>query len=201
MSIAFQTDDHRGLPDECRLPDGGFWVFGYGSMIWKVTFPMVEEIDACVKGYERRFWQGSADHRGTVENPGRVCALVKAAGDAEVWGKAYRISGHDAEAVLSELDDREKGGYSSTSAGITHPASQEQISALLFVTLPANANMIHAEDDELTAQVISTAHGPSGPNTEYLFNLNKALHAMGKIDPYCENLEKLVRAKLRGHSP
>ena len=66
------------------------WVFGYGSLVWRPALPFCERGVGFIEGWVRRFWQGSMDHRGVPEAPGRVVTLAPEPG-AECWGVGYRV--------------------------------------------------------------------------------------------------------------
>jgi cation transport regulator ChaC len=98
------------------------WVFGYGSLVWRVDFETDAARDARVAGVVRRVWWRSPDHRGTAAAPGRVVTLVAAAvaarvaGEpptppAPVLGRAYRVPRAAAAAVVAHLLHRERAGY------------------------------------------------------------------------------------------
>ncbi len=98
------------------------WVFGYGSLVWKVGFEFEQRLVGYIGGYKRRFWWWSLDHRGVPGAPGLVVTLVPTGREADrVWGVAYGVRRDVWEdRVRSHLDHREKGGYSRKEV-IFHP--------------------------------------------------------------------------------
>ena len=163
------------------------WVFGYGSLIYKVDFPFLEREEAAIEGWERRFWQGSHDHRGTPEAPGRVVTLVPAAG-ALCRGIAYRIE----HRVFEHLDHREKNGYERHAVSISLASSQRQVGGILYVAKADNhAYLGPAPMAELAAH-IDGASGPSGSNRDYVSALATALRELGDADPHVLELETLL---------
>ena len=82
------------------------WLFGYGSLIYKADFPYLQRRPASIANWARRFWQGSHDHRGTPEAPGRVVTIIEQAGTI-CHGMAYLVTPE----VFAHLDHREKNGY------------------------------------------------------------------------------------------
>jgi len=160
------------------------WLFGYGSLIWKADFPYRERRPAHIHGWVRRFWQGSHDHRGTPEAPGRVVTLVRQPG-AICHGMAYRI----APEVLAPLDVREKNGYLREVARLHFDdAEGENAEGLVYLAGADNAAFLGDAPLDAIAAQIATAHGPSGANRDYLLNLADALRALGVEDRHVFDL-------------
>lgn len=163
------------------------WLFGYGSLIYKVDFPYLERRVASITGWARRFWQGSHDHRGTPESPGRVATLIEAPGEICV-GMAYRVSPD----TFEHLDHREKNGYLRFFTPMTF-ADKGQSDGLVYVAGPDNAAFLGpAPLDEMAAQIVRS-HGPSGANADYLLHLAGALDELGASDDHVTELADRVR--------
>ncbi|MEZ4382131.1 MAG: gamma-glutamylcyclotransferase [Nannocystaceae bacterium] len=172
------------------------WVFGYGSLVWRPAFPFVERRPAFVVGWQRRFFQGSTDHRGVPGAPGRVVTLVEAPAE-RCFGVVYRVAPEEADAVLAGLDVREQGGYDRRFVEARAPAGGIAAArALLYLATPDNPNYLGAASLPAIAAQILRSRGPSGANVEYLLRLAEALRAMDADDPHVFALERMVRSRL-----
>mmetsp|Transcript_54830 Transcript_54830/g.169786 ORF Transcript_54830/g.169786 Transcript_54830/m.169786 type:complete len:257 (-) Transcript_54830:87-857(-) len=182
-------------------------IFGYGSLVFRPGFAHIRAYPVCVRGFARRFWQRSCDHRGTPEAPGRVVTLVQAeeagacAEAAEVNGVAYDVADEDWQAVLEALDIRERHGYVRTVTELFSPGGVAVGGrlgrAVVYYAHDPRTSAAYAGPEPLprTAQVIASSRGPSGRNDDYLFSLIAALHDWGlPPDPYLEELAEAVRA-------
>lgn len=185
--------DTTTLNQQRNFFDGhaAIWLFGYGSLIWKADFEYLERRPAAITGWARRFWQGSHDHRGTPEAPGRVATLIRAEG-AVCHGMAYRITPE----VLAPLDVREKNGYLREKVTLTFldeagnpDADQAPSEGLIYLASEDNPAFLGDAPLADIAQQIAQAHGPSGPNSAYLLNLAQALRELGTEDAHIFALE------------
>ncbi|KAJ2161722.1 hypothetical protein GGF46_001226 [Coemansia sp. RSA 552] len=205
-STALLGSGALGEPWEADRP---LWVFGYGSIIYRVDFPTESQVFGFIRGRRRAFLQKSHDHRGTPEAPGRVCTLIphgewnrmfpeEAITQNHVcWGMAYKVKRGMEQEVKRHLDYREKDGYTVDFVDVFGPDGQRVVAnVLVYVGVSSNPSFAGPSTLEETAKVISGARGPSGTNREYLFKLCEALrmHHPEALEPYLATLEAQVKA-------
>jgi cation transport protein ChaC len=160
------------------------WMFGYGSLIFKADFPFIERRPAHIHGWSRRFWQGSHDHRGTLQAPGRVVTLIEEAA-AVCAGMAYLITPE----VFAHLDYREKNGYLRLSTDMVFDDGSHA-EGLIYIASADNTAFLGPAPEPEIARQIAGARGPSGRNADYLLALASALRELGKEDRHVFALEQ-----------
>jgi len=169
------------------------WVFGYGSLVWNPGFDVAERVIARLPEFHRSFCMRSVHHRGTDDAPGLVLALDAAPG-ALCHGVALRARPEQAEGVLTYLRERElvSSAYLEKRLDIALQDGR-QVEALTYVVDADHAQYCGGLDLEEQAQIIASAVGGRGPNTEYLFNTTAHLKQLGIHDKELDWLVRRVR--------
>ncbi len=172
------------------------WIFGYGSLIWKPDFPFLASHPAQFSGWQRRFYQGSPDHRGTPETPGRVVTLLEKEGES-CDGLVFQVDPTTASRIVAKLDHRESGGYEQhrVTVQVVEQGFEGKVleDVLLYVASPNNPNFLGSAPTQEMAIQILHSKGPSGANVEYLFELANALQTLGIQDSHIVELEQEVK--------
>src|SRR5258708_6230108 len=85
---------------------GDLWVFGYGSLMWRPGFDVVERVPARLMGLHRALCVFSFVHRGTPEKPGLVLGLDRG---GICRGIAFRVAAAKRDQTITYLRDPEQG--------------------------------------------------------------------------------------------
>lgn len=114
----------------------------------------------------------------------------------KVWGVAYEIPPSEEERVRAHLDHREKGGYASVSVTF-HPEdnTHSPFDLEIYIGTEENPFYLGPADIQDIAKQIYQSEGPSGKNTEYLFELASAMKQLvpHAYDDHLFTLEHEVR--------
>lgn len=164
------------------------WIFGYGSLIWRPDFSYRQARKAVLRGWQRRFWQASPDHRGVPAAPGRVVTIVEQR-EASCWGMAFEVAAAEWLPIVAMLDEREKNGYRPSQVSLDLDDGSS-VTALTYIAGPDNPSFVGpAPPAEMAAQ-IAQSHGPSGSNLDYLLRLAETLETLGIHDEEVMLLQK-----------
>ncbi len=179
-----------------------FWVFAYGSLMWRPNFSYEEAVHAQLEGAHRALCIYSVVHRGTYAAPGLVLGLDKG-GRCE--GLAFRVPQHLVQDTRLYLRRREN--ITNTYAAATKPirlldGSGRTVNALCFLANRRHAQYAGGLPLERQMFLVRRSVGGSGANIDYVVNTVEHLRELGVHDARLEHLmallgHGLVKAKSR----
>ncbi|HEY3177793.1 MAG TPA: gamma-glutamylcyclotransferase [Casimicrobiaceae bacterium] len=201
LYVAAVAED-RALTDEqlsasltatlAKKPKGaGWWVFGYGSLLWNPLFPVAEARAGIVHGLHRRFCLRSLASRGTPDQPGLVLALEPG---GACQGVVYRLPSPLALDELHLLWRREMVVAAYHPRWIQVRSGDRRITALTFVVRRDHIQYARLSHEEETA-IIAQACGAFGSSCDYLMRTRAALASHGIVDRYLEQLARDVQRR------
>jgi glutathione-specific gamma-glutamylcyclotransferase len=170
-----------------------FWVFGYGSLMWRPGFEFRERVPARIVGLHRALCVYSFVHRGTPERPGLVLGLDRG---GACRGIAYLVAAGLREATLAYLREREQttSVYIEATRRITlATAPKRDVTALVYVVDRSHPQYAGRLDVERALHLVRQGHGRSGPNRDYVLATVDEIEAQGCRDPDLHALAQRLR--------
>lgn len=165
----------------------GFWIFGYGSLMWRPGFDHARRLPAKVHGFHRSLCIYSHVHRGTPEQPGLVLGLDRG---GSCQGVAFEVEAANWDETIAYLRAREQVTSVYLERRVSaHLAGQgEAVHAVTYV-----ADRSHRQyagklgSDDLIAHV-RKGRGVSGACVDYVRNTLEHLREMRIHDPGLERI-------------
>jgi cation transport protein ChaC len=188
------TEAEKALIESRRVvPAEGedFFVFAYGSLMWRPDFPFAEIEPAILHGYHRAFCITSTHYRGSIERPGLVLGLDRG---GKCIGRLYRIAAKDAPEVAEYLHQRElvTGCYVPKQVTLRLPEDRRQ-QGIAYVADRKHYQYAGKLSDAAAAGIIRHAVGIVGSNRDYLRNTVQHLEEMGIAEGRLHRILKLLQ--------
>jgi cation transport protein ChaC len=178
-----------------------FWIFAYGSLIWKPACDFVEMRTGIVRGWHRAFCLGwNTRFRGSDQAPGLMLALDRG---GSCRGVLYRLPPDAVVLNLRKLLEREMSLKPSAfpPRWVNVESEEGPLRALTFCVDRRSPRYVSGLDDERIADVLATATGHRGSMAEYLFATVKHLEDMGIRDHHLWRLQELVAERIEAAYP
>ena len=185
--------EEKGRGTEPSAPAPEFWVFGYGSLLWKQGFPFQREARARLDGYHRALCIHSWRHRGTEHRPGLVLGLE---GGGACDGMAYLVAERDREETIAYLRERElvTNVYLERVLPVRLVGEGRTVRCLTYVVDPTHRQYAAPMPLDAAVERIEGATGIGGPNRDYVLNTVAKLHEAGIEDRALERIAERLRA-------
>lgn len=174
--LIFDANQHEPIIH----PQGDFWIFAYGSLMWNPEFDYLRSEKAQLFGYHRSLCLWTVEHRGTVSQPGLVMGLDKG---GSCKGRAFLVAEKGSHEILNQLNQREMitGAYISEMQNI-RLSTEEKVCAICLIARRDHPQYVKNLDQKNKIKLIKRAHGQRGSNKEYVLNTLKHLNQIGIVD-------------------
>lgn len=169
-----------------------FWVFAYGSLMWRPEFDYIEVRTAVIRGWHRAMCILSTRYRGQPDAPGLVLGLDRG---GSCRGRAFRVDAGRADEVKAILHEREM--ITNVYKPRILPARLDDgrvVDAYGFVARRDHPQYVSGLSPEQAARLIRDAYGAKGPCREYLENTVRHLDELGIRDARMHRLLQAVAA-------
>ncbi|MDX2264285.1 MAG: gamma-glutamylcyclotransferase [Hyphomicrobiales bacterium] len=170
----------------------GWWVFGYGSLMWKPGFEFDYATRARLEGAHRALCVYSVNHRGTRRFPGLVFGL-DVSGACE--GVAYHVPQRAMRTVAAYLRAREQVTkvYNQALKPVTLlDGSGRTVRAQAYMVNRAHRQYAGRLPLCIQASIVRRARGKSGRNVDYVMNTAAHLRDMNINEPHLERLMTML---------
>lgn len=190
-------DDFIDLADRllADLAGGPFWLFAYGSLIWRPDFEHVEARRSIAHGWRRSFCLHITKWRATPEEPGLMLALRRG---GACTGVAYLMPPDAPQSRMLRLLRREISCHEDVPwlRWLTLRTAGTPFRALAFYCAPEDdPDVLHLSLEEQALR-LARAVGPAGSCAEYLHNTVSHLEALQIRDSYLWSLQAKVAAEI-----
>ena len=170
-----------------------FWVFAYGSLMWRPGFDFLERRNARLVGAHRALCVYSFVHRGTPEKPGLVLGLDRG---GNCRGIAYRVASGLRSKTIDDLRRREQVTrvYRETWRRVwIDDDPQQSVRALCYVV--DRGHRQYAGQLSLADQLhfARQGHGRSGACRDYVLAAVKKLLTLGIKDIELQRLAERLK--------
>lgn len=173
-----------------------FWVFAYGSLIWKPAFEFVESRFCSVPGWRRSYCLNIRNWRATPEVPGLMLALDRG---GSCKGVAFRMPPDTPHERMVRLLRRETDFHEDKiwQRWLTVRSGGDTFRALGFWCAPSqpDPDLLRLTEQE-QAQRLARAVGHVGSCAEYLLNTVEHLEQLGLHDSYLWRMQDLVAREI-----
>jgi cation transport protein ChaC len=177
-------------------PEGPFWIFAYGSLIWKPEFPAMEIRPAVAHGWHRTFAMKIKNYRGTPDQPGYMMCLDHG-GRCE--GVILRLAESDVAEHIRKLLFREVGSHEAMDSirWIEVETADGQLTALTTYAHPHRLDFYEKDACiDQVANALARACGHWGSGAEYLYNTVSHLEERGIHDDFLWQLQERVAREI-----